>query len=116
MVDPETKRPVIVMRTDPATGEPFDRHLDVDLADILERDPKNRIDAIVAAATLGGQPDAGTLDPETRDRELYRALAVDDVDELLKLKYDPALQGPGSVEAELLNALRELREAVNGQG
>ena len=116
--DPETRRAIIVMRTDPETGEPYDRHIDVDLADILERDIKNRIDAIVAASTLGGHPDAGVIDPEVRDRELYMALGVDDVDELLKAKYPdlPADQNvSGPVEVALANALREIAEVMRGR-
>ncbi len=74
---------IVVLGEDPATGDQVDRHIEVDFPDMLERDVTERVKAIVDAATLGGFPSLGTLDPRTLARLLLQALGEDDLDELL---------------------------------
>ncbi len=61
----------------------IDRHVDVSFPDILERDVGARISAIVAAATLNGNPSIGTLDDRTLTRLILQSLGVDQIDEVL---------------------------------
>jgi hypothetical protein len=63
----------------------MERRVDVGFPDILEHDPEERIGAIIRAATLDGRQPAGTLPREVLAQELMKALALENVDELLKL-------------------------------
>lgn len=100
---------VVELRDDPATGEPPDRHVDLDWPDLLEADVTKRVGAIVSAATLDGKTPAGTIPAETVSRLLLSALGVDDLDEELgKLFPD---DGEPQVEG-LAEALREFRALI----
>lgn len=106
---------VITMRTDPATGEPYDRHLDLDFPNILDRDINSRINAIVTAATLAGNPPAGTLTKEQLSTLLMTELGVDDIEDELADLYpdDSGTSQPNTTSDEaLIETLRELRTAV----
>jgi hypothetical protein len=63
--------------------EPYDRRIDVDFPNILEKDVQTRVQAITTAATLNGQANANTLRPETLTRLLLSELLEDDIDEEL---------------------------------
>lgn len=75
--DPITTEEVINVRP------PLDRTINVTFPSILERDPKDRIAAIVSAATLDSKTKAGTLPDKTLVQLLLDALDVDDADEIL---------------------------------
>jgi hypothetical protein len=60
----------------------LDTHVDVDFPDLLEKDLKAKVDAIIAAGTLNGQSPAG-LDLKTMTRMLLVALGEDEVDQLI---------------------------------
>jgi hypothetical protein len=75
-----------------------DRRVDVKFPGILERDVQTRVQAIVGAATLNGQPTAGTLRPETTSRMLLTELLEDQVDEELS-----AMDAQGMFEDPDLN-------------
>lgn len=96
-------------RDDPATGEPFDTHVDLDWPDLLEADVTKRVGAIVSAATLDGHPAVGTIPPKTLSRLLLGALGVDDLDEELETLF-PEDQA-GQVEG-LSEALRDLKAFI----
>lgn len=129
--DAETGEEVVILAIDTDNedpelrGEPIDRGVDVDFPAILERDVKQRVDAIVSAATLGGKPKAGTLDDRNLVKMLLTALGEDDVDELVETIMAAAEEQAAEDEqrdaedaeradarGELAEALRELREAV----
>jgi len=75
---------VITLPDDPETGEPIDRGIDVTFPPILEHDVEAGVNAVVKAATLGGQGQlAGTLPVKFVARLLLQALGEDDIDELL---------------------------------
>jgi hypothetical protein len=81
---------------DPATGEPLDRSVNVDFPPLLEHDVGASVGAVVAAATLGGHPSAGILDPRFVARLLLQALGVADIDEALaQLFPEPDAGGDG---------------------
>lgn len=106
-------------------GEPMDRGVDIDFPAVLERDIKQRIGAIVSAATLDGKTRAGTLDDKSLVRMLLQALGEDDVDEMVETimaaadeqaKEEEARAAEDSDREEIVGsvteAIRELREAV----
>jgi hypothetical protein len=76
---------------------------------ILEHDVTESVTSIVDAATLKGQPPAGTLDMPTVSRMLLTALGEDDIDELIDKLY-PA--GESVAETKLIAAVKALEEAI----
>jgi hypothetical protein len=74
--------------------------LHVDFPAILEREPLQRVQAIVQAATLNGQVKAGTMSDKTLVRFLLGALGEDNIDERLQELFPgnatelPALEDP----------------------
>jgi hypothetical protein len=62
-------------------GNERSAHVDVEFPSILDRDVLERVQAVVAAATLTGSTPAGTMTAETLTRLLLTALDVDDIDE-----------------------------------
>lgn len=77
--------------------------------DLLERSVTERVTAIVDAATLRGQPAAGTMPDDLISRQLMTALGVDDIDgaidDLAGIEPEPDL--PQSV-VEALAALKDV--------
>lgn len=88
--------------------------IDVDFPSILEADMAGYVNAIVAAATLNGHPQAGTFDEGTLRRMLLIALRENDVDAVMEeIAAALAKQGAELPEPEGLRAaVRELTEAV----
>jgi hypothetical protein len=103
----------VLWRDDPATGEPFDTHVDLDWPDLLEADVTKRVGAIVSAATLDGHPAVGTIPPETLSRLLMGALGVDDLDDELETLF-PDAAGDQQTEG-LTEALRDFRALIQQQ-
>jgi hypothetical protein len=105
----------VVLENDPDTGEPIDRHIDIDFPSILEHDRKEEIGAIISAATLDGKQLAGTMDLKTVSRMLLTVLGQDDVDELLDEFFPEGDDGTTqAAEEAFVEALRELRETLRG--
>jgi hypothetical protein len=99
------------------TGEPIDRHVDIDFPDILAHETKDEIAAIISAATLDGKATAGTIDPKTVSRLLLTALGQDDVDDLLGDLFpdeDQGAQVAAKAEQTFVQAVAEMREALRG--
>ena len=92
-------------------GAGVDPTVNITFPPVLEHDVVSIVEAIVEAATLGGQVPAGTLDMPTTSRLLLTALGQDDIDELIDQLY-PA--GESAAETKLIQAIKELREAVAG--
>jgi hypothetical protein len=113
-------------------GKPASVQFQIVFPEILERSVTERVEAVVAATTLGssqGTP-AGTLQPRQTIALLLQALGVDDIDELLDefapagttwaeiqadLAPPPAEPVPPEeppAEAETREALREVRAAL----
>ena len=104
----------VVLEVDPETGEPIDRHIDIDFPPVLEHDKAADIEAIVMAATLDGKADAGTLGAKTVSRLLLTALGEDDIDDLLDELFPEDEHGNVSTAAEesFVEAVRSLREVL----
>jgi len=112
--NPEGDGTVVILDIDPETGEPIDRHIDIDFPSILEHDKEAEVRAIISAATLDGKAPAGTMDMKLISRLLLTALGQDDIDDLLD-KIFP--EGEGEVlsrQAEQLfvQSVNEMREAL----
>lgn len=82
-------------------------------------DVKGRVDALVSAATLDGKALAGTMDLPTLARMLLVALGEKDVDEVVERLFPdgevadpPETPEQTAAEAAMVEALRELREAL----
>jgi hypothetical protein len=104
----------VVLEIDPETGEPIDRHIDIDFPSILEHDKDADITAVVKAATLDGKTPAGTIDPKTVSRLLLTALGEDDIDDLLDELFpeDEDEEVVAASTEAFMAAVREVREAV----
>lgn len=103
-------------------NEDIDPAIAVTFPPLVEGDVKERVDALVQAATLGQAGTlAGTIDLPTLARLLLIALGADDVDEIVERLFPdgevPAESEPSSgrtaAEAAMLEALGELREALS---
>lgn len=102
----DPRQQIVIMNIDPLTGEPYSRHVDLDFPNVLDRDPKDRVQPIVEAETLGTQQRQGLFRDELLARLLYQALGVDDIDEELALLLP---QGDDADDEEQLNLVREIR-------
>ena len=104
----------VELETDPETGEPISRHIDIDFPPVLEHDKKEDIEAIIQAATLDGKTPAGTISPKTVSRLLLTALGEDDIDDLLDELFPEDEAGNVNTAAEeaFVEAVRGLREAL----
>lgn len=107
--------PTVVLETDPETGDPIDRTIDIQFPTILEHSVLEQVQAIVQAATLDGKAPV-TLDLKTTTRMLLVALGADDIDQLLEELFpdpaEPDPKAPMAVESTMLEAARELRDAL----
>jgi len=89
-------------------GAEINGQVDVDFPPLVEENVKSRIDAIVAAATLGSQGmPAGTIETKDLARMLLNALGEDDVDEMVNRMFPE--DGEGNPQANALGAAMELR-------
>lgn len=99
----------------PKTITDEERAVDLSWPSLLERDTKDTVGAIVAAATLNGQAAAGTMAPETLSRLLLVALGVEDVDgELATLADQEGETGDQEREA-FVAALKQVQEVLRAK-
>lgn len=103
---------VIEWKPDPETGEPIAPSIKVEFPPILNSDPKERVSAIVEAATLAGKPLAGTIDDKTVSRMLLSALGAEDIDALLATLYPEDGSDAAAADAIVREATTELRAAI----
>jgi hypothetical protein len=80
---------------------------------ILERDMKPQVDAVVAAATLGGKPQAGIFEIEMLTRMLLEALSIDDIDSAMAELFPEGVDDEG-VPAGPEERLARAQQAVQG--
>ena len=112
--DEDDGTPRIELAVDPDTGEPMSATVFVEFPELLEHDRTATVNAIISAATLNGQPQAGTIDRQTLMRLLLTELGVDDVDAALDA-IEQEEQPPTTIqpaEAAMLESIRELRQAI----
>ena len=112
--DEDDGTPRIELAIDPDTGEPMSATVFVEFPELLEHDRTATVNAIISAATLNGQPQAGTIDRQTLMRLLLTELGVDDVDAAMDA-VEQEEQPPTTIqpaEAAMLESIRELRQAI----
>lgn len=93
--------------------------LDIDFPPILEKDIQTSVQAVITALTLNGQ-ELKLLDEQMATRLILKALAEDDVDEIMTELFPegetmPAGKGQGAAapsEARIKEAARKLLEAM----
>lgn len=112
---------VIVLGLDPVTREPMDAGVDVSFPPILDQDTKERVGAIVSAATLDGKALAGTIPAEEVSRQLMSALATQNIDEALDELFPPEVETElgeviATFRAELKEFLARQPVSPNGSG
>jgi hypothetical protein len=88
-----------------------DPNITVSFPQVIEHDTESMVKAIVAAATLSGNIDAGTIPAEQLSRMLLQALGVEDVDSVLDDLDDEQLHQ--AVEDLPPEAREALMEAVS---
>ena len=95
---------------------PINTHVTVEFPDLLEHDVKARVEAIVAAATLGGNPLAGTLDAKYATEQLLQALGETSVEEIMARLFPEGEEGEEMTpeEESLRGAIGKLR-GVSGK-
>ncbi len=121
-------------------AEGIDPKIDIDFPPLVSDDVVAQVNAVVAAATLNGNPDAGTFDKKTITSLLGNLLSVPELDALLASMFNkdgtpknpppqPAVApttgtpSPASgatplanpvpaAEAQMVEAVREIREAL----
>lgn len=86
-----------------------DPRVEISFPDILEHDQEMAVKAIVSAATLNGQEEAGTIPQETVSRMLMEAIGVEDIQEALKHTEDRERE-------DLTKAAEALSEAARSFG
>lgn len=96
----------IVWATDPATQRPIAPTVNISFPPILALDVEGRINAIIAAATLGGKPLAGTIDLRTVSRMVLTALGEEKIDELLAALFPEGQQPDSPIAQEAAAAVR----------
>lgn len=108
---------------DPLTGM-----LDIDFPPILEKDVQSAVQSIVTALTLNGQQ-LTLLDEQTATRLILKAIAEDDVDEIMAGLFpegedgdsaltpspSPAGRGEPTSQAVVKEAARKLLEAIKAE-
>ena len=77
--------------------------------ELVTPDSKARVESVIAAATLEGKPLAGTFEKEMVVRLLLQALAVDDIDEIIKKTFP----GEGSTGPEPEGVVKPSEEKMN---
>lgn len=95
---------------------PINTHVTVEFPDLLEHDVAARVEAIVAAATLGGNPLAGTLDAKYATEQLLQALGETSVEEIMTRLHPEREEGEEMTpeEESLRGAIGKLR-GVSGK-
>ncbi len=117
-------------------NEGVNGRIDIDFPPLISSDIAAQINAVVAAATLNGSADAGTIPRQTLSKMLLTRLSASDVDDILALMFDDegnplqddtqddtpptivtptrlALPAPiPTAEAMMVEAVKELRAAL----
>lgn len=94
-------------------NEGVNAYLDIDFPPILAKDMQAAVQAVVTALTLNGQQLA-LLDEPIATRLILKALAEDDVDEIMKDLF-PEDAGSTPSEARVVEAARALVESILAQ-
>jgi len=96
-------------------AEPIDVSINIDFPPLVEDDQKAQIDAIVSAATLDGNPLAGTLDAKYTTERLLRVLGETSIEEIIEKLFpegeEPEAKAVGAALQDLQQAIEAIAEA-----
>ena len=90
-------------------NEPIDVTVNVDFPPLVEDDQKAQVEAIVSAATLNGNPLAGTLDAEYATERLLRVLGETSIEEVMEKLFP---EGEESEAVAVAGAVQDLQKAI----
>lgn len=91
-----------------------DRMLSITFPDILQKDTKAHIEAILKAATLDGKQLAGTIELKVVARMVLEALGESDIDEMIKNMF-PDGQPAQSLVQQVKESFSEMVEVLENQ-
>jgi hypothetical protein len=92
----------------------IDPTVDVTFPPILEHNVKETIESVIAAATLNGKSEAGTMPQDLVSKMLLEALGADNIDDLLKDLPERAFaEMPPEEREEIQEAIKSLTEAIS---
>jgi hypothetical protein len=96
-------------------SKPISLKIDATFPPLLEKDIKERVTAIVSAATLDGKLPAGTLDRKDITKLLLAALGEGDIDETLKKMFpeDEPEEEESDYNKSFTKSVKELRKAAS---
>ena len=101
---------LVTLGTDPETGEPMDRTVEVVFPPILEHDLLEQVDAIVHAGTLKGAIPIGTIPVKHLSLMLLDALGEENAKDLVEEWFPEGYEPPQDSEAALAQAIGKLQE------
>ncbi|MBA7568330.1 hypothetical protein ES708_10051 [subsurface metagenome] len=95
--------------------KPISLKIEATFPPLLEKDIKERVTAIVSAATLDGKLPAGTLDRKDITKLLLAALGEGDIDETLKKMFpeDEPEGEESDYNKSFTKSVKELRQAAH---
>lgn len=96
---------IVTLATDPDTGDPMSRKVEVRFPPLLEHDQLAKVDAIIGAGTLKGGTPAGTIPLDTLARLLLDALEVPNASDLVAEWFPEGYVPPSPGTQEALSAL-----------
>jgi len=94
-------------------SNPIDTSVSVDFPSLVEDDQKAQVDAIVAAATLNGNPLAGTLDAKYTTERLLRVLGETSIEEVIEKLFPEGEEPEAVAVAGAVNDLQQAIEALS---
>ena len=89
----------------------IDPEVKVAFPPILEEDPIDNVKALVAAATLEGRPEAGTIPPELLSQLLLEAVGVEDIEEAMGKLSDTEHEELEETVETFTKLVKEMRNA-----
>lgn len=106
------------------TAEPIPRTVSITFPPLLEHDIVQTVAALISGATLDGKPLAGTIDMKTLTREVFKALKIENAEELIEKMYPGedlvmqttyAKQAQDNAAAQALALAQQPRQQPPGQ-
>jgi hypothetical protein len=114
----------VLSMVDSKTSQPIPRTVSITFPPLLEHDIVQTVAALISGATLDGKPLAGTIDMKTLTREVFKALKIENAEELIEKMYPGedlvmqttyAKQAQDNAAAQALALAQQPRQQPPGQ-
>lgn len=111
----------VLSQTDDETKQPISRAVSITFPPLLEHDITQTVAALISGATLDGKPLAGTIDMKTLTRAVFKALKIENAEELIEKMYpgdnlvmqtDYATKAQAAAQAQALALAQQPRQPV----